>query len=120
MPQPDASRHTRATSRRNLLRLDFRRDPGQLSEAIQTLLDRSGLASEERVQMLGGALVLEALRPYWGDGHSPADAHALLRRDDPELADAIEAIAPILLGRAQSQEDAQAAIDAVTALFNGG
>lgn len=61
MPQPDASRHTRATSRRNLL-----------------------------------------------------------RRDDPELADAIEAIAPILLGRAQSQEDAQAAIDAVTALFNGG
>ena len=104
---------------RELLRLDFRRDPEQLSEAIQSLLDRSAMSSEERVQVLGGALVLEALRPYWGDGRTPADAHALLRRDDPELADAIEAIAPMLLGRAQAQEDAQAALDAVTALLGG-
>jgi len=50
MPQPDASRHPRATSRRELLRLDFRRDPEQLSEAIQSLLDRSELGAEERVQ----------------------------------------------------------------------
>jgi len=125
MPQSDASHlpgrgHPRATSRRDLLRLDFRRDPEQLSEAIHALLDRSGLAPEERVQMLGGALVLEALRPYWGDGRTPADAHALLRRDDPELADAIEAIAPMLLGRAQAQEDALAAVDAVNALLGGG
>ena len=123
MPQFDASnlsgRHPRATSRRELLRLDFRRDPEQLSEAIQSLLDRSAMSSEERVQVLGGALVLEALRPYWGDGRTPADAHALLRRDDPELADAIEAIAPMLLGRAQAQEDAQAALDAVAALLGG-
>jgi hypothetical protein len=124
MPQSDASnvpsRHPRATSRRDLLRLDFRRDPEQLSEAIQGLLDRSDLSSEERVQVLGGALVLEALRPYWGDGRTPADAHALLRRDDPELADAIESIAPMLLGRAQAQEDAQAALDAVNALLGQG
>ena len=124
MPQSDASnvpsRHPRATSRRDLLRFDFRRDPEQLSEAIQGLLDRSGLSSDERVQMLGGALVLEALRPYWGEGRTPADAHALLRRDDPELADAIEAIAPMLLGRAQVQEEAQAALDAVAALLGGG
>lgn len=124
MPQSDASnvpsRHPRATSRRDLLRLDFRRDPEQLSEAIQGLLDHSGLAPEARVQMLGGALVLEALRPYWGDGRTPADAHALLRRDDPELADAIESIAPMLLGRAQAQEDARAALDAVNALLGQG
>ena len=119
MPQSDASRHPRATSRRDLLRLDFRRDPEQLSEAIQSLLERASVPAEERVQVLGGALVLEALRPYWGDGRSPADAHALLRRDDPELADAIEAIAPMLLGRAQAQEDAQAALDAVRALLGG-
>ncbi len=120
MPQPDAShspRLPRATSRRDLLRLDFHHDPEQLSGAIQALLDRSGLGAEERVQLLGGALVLEALRPYWGDGRSPADAHASLRRDDPELADAIEAIAPMLLGRAQAREEAQAAVDAVSALF---
>ncbi len=113
MPQPDAFRHPRSTSRRDLLRLDFRRDPGQLSDAIHSLLDGAGLPAEERVQALGGALVLEALRPYWGDGRTPADAHALLRRDDPELADAIEAIAPMLLGRAQAQQDAVAALDAV-------
>lgn len=123
MAQPDAShlpgRHPRATSRRDLLRLDFRRDPEQLGDAIHALLDRSGLSAEERVQMLGGALVLEALRPYWGAERTPADAHALLRRDDPELADAIEAIAPMLLGRAQAREEAEAALDAVDALLGG-
>lgn len=131
MPQPDASRAPRsprtpraaapprATSRRDLLRLDLRRDPGQLAGAIQALIDRAELGAEERVQLLGGALVLEALRPYWGDGRSPGDAHASLRRADPELADVIEAIAPMLLGRAQAHEDAQAAIDAVNALLGG-
>ena len=116
MPQPNAPRR-RATSRRDLLRLDFHRDPEHASEAVHALLDQAQLSSDERVQLLGGALVLEALRPYWGDGRTPADAHALLRRDDPELADAIEAIAPMLLGRAQVQDEARAAVDAVNALF---
>ncbi|MFA7248796.1 MAG: hypothetical protein WC273_04120 [Dehalococcoidia bacterium] len=116
--QPDASRHSRATSRRDLLRFDFHRDPEQLSGALQALLDRSGVPAEERIRVLGGALVLEALRPYWSDSRTPAEAHALLRRDDPELADAIEAIAPMLLGRAQAEADARAALAAVAALLS--
>lgn len=119
MPQPDASHRPRPTSRRDLLRLDFRRDPEQLSEAIHALLSRSTLSAEERVQVLGGALVLEALRPYWGGGRSPAEAHAAVRRHDPELADAIEALAPMLLGRAQAREEAAEALDAVEALLRG-
>ena len=116
---PEASHHPRSTSRRDLLRLDFRRDPERIAEALQALLDGSALSAEARVQVLGGALVLQALRPYWGDGRSPADAHAALRRDDPELADAIEAIAPMLLGRAQAHEEALEALSAVEALLRG-
>ena len=116
MPRPDV----RSTSRRDLLRLDFRRDPAQLSAALHALLDGSALSQEERVQVLGGALVLEALRPHWGTGRSPADAHASLRRADPELADAIEAIAPMLLGRAQAQEEALAALTTIEAWLHGG
>ena len=130
MSQPDASRHPlspsgrstspRATSPRDPVRFDLPRDPEQPVRGVQALLDRSGMTTEERVQTLGGALVLEALRPYWGDGRSPAEAHALLRRDDPELADAIEAIAPMLLGRAQGHEDALAALAAVDAQLRRG
>ena len=107
-------------SKRDLLRLDLRRGtPEQLAEAVQALLDQSALSHEARVQLLGGALVLEALRPHWGDGRSPAEAHAALRAHDPELADAIEAIAPMLLGRAQAHEEAEQALEAVEALLRG-
>jgi len=68
---------------------------------------------------LGGALVMEALRPYWGADRSPHDAHEALRRDDPELARVIEAIAPMLLGRVEAQEEGRAAIEAVEALLGG-
>lgn len=93
--------------------------PEQLAEAVQALLDRSSLSHEERVQLLGGALVMEALRPHWGDGRSPSDAHGRLRTHDPELADAIEALAPMLLGRAHGRAQAAAALAAVEELLRG-
>ena len=121
MPQPGTPGSRRvAASKRDLLRLDLRRGtPDQIAEAVQALLDQSTLSHDERVQLLGGALVLEALRPYWGDGRSPGDAHESLRLHDPELADAIEAIAPMLLGRAQAQNEAQEALAAVEAMLRG-
>ena len=109
---------SKPTPKRDLLRLDLHRGtPEQLAEAVQALLDRSALSHEERVQLLGGALVLEALRPYWGDGHTAGDAHAALRCDDRELADVIEAIAPMLLGRVQVRAEAAEALAAVEALL---
>lgn len=118
MPQPQIPGRRLAPGKRDLLRLDLRRGTReQLAEAVQALLDQSALTPEERVQLLGGALVLEALRPHWGEGRSPAEAHAALRAHDPELADAIEAIAPMLLGRARAHEEARDAVEAVEALL---
>ena len=121
MPQsgPPGSRSIPA-SKRDLLRLDLRRGtPEQIADAVQALLEQSALNHDERVQLLGGALVLEALRPHWGDGRSPGEAHEALRAHDPELAEAIEAIAPMLLGRVQAHEDAEEALAAVEALLRG-
>jgi hypothetical protein len=91
----------------------------ELSVAIQVLLDCSEVSADERVQILAGALVLEASRPYWASGRSAADAHAMLRRNDSEVADVVESIAPMLVNRAQAQQDARAALDAVAALLHG-
>ena len=126
MPQRDVPERASpgrkpAPTKRALLRMDLRRGtPEQIAEAVRALLDQSALSHEERIQLLGGALVMEALRSHWGDGHTPTEAHALLRRDDPELADAIEAIAPMLLGRAQAHEEAAEALAAVEAMLRRG
>ncbi len=77
---------------------------------LAELLDAAGLTRDERVEVLGGALVTEAVRPYWAQGYGAGDAHMRLQCEDPELSDAIEAIAPMLLGRADAREEAQHAI----------
>jgi len=97
--------------RRRLLSMDLQNaDPATVADAITTLLDSTSLSNEDRVQLLGNALVMEALRPHWVDGRSPGAAHRLLRGTDPELADAVEAIAPMLLGRAEARDEAQRAV----------
>jgi hypothetical protein len=78
--------------------------------ALHDLQRAAGLSHEERVQLLGGAFVTEALRPYWQDGVSAVEAHERLRTDDPELATVIEAIAPMLLGRTEARADGEAAV----------
>ena len=97
--------------RRRLLAMDLSQaDLATVADAMSTLLDGTSLNNEERVQLLGNALVMEALRPHWVDGRSPGEAHRLLRTSDPELADAVEALAPMLLSRAEARDDARRAI----------
>ncbi len=95
--------------------------PFDRAHQISTALDALNLTWEERIQAIGGSFVLEALRPVWHEGGGSADAaHALLRDRDPELADAIEALAPMLYGRHRAQTDALAAIDEVERLIRAG
>lgn len=90
----------------------------QLMEAIVALLDAAGIEQDARAEVLGGAFVTEAVRRFWEDGRSPEDAHALLRERDAELADAVEALSPMLLGRAQAREDAEGAIRSIQAMLS--
>lgn len=116
-PRPPR-RTTNSSAKRALMRIDLRRgDPEQVAEAVQRLLGESGLSSAERVEVLGGVLVIEALRPYWTGTFAAEDAHNALRAADPELADAIEALAPMLLGHAEVRAEAAAAIEAIGALL---
>ncbi len=104
--------------RRRLLAMDLSKaDMATAADAMATVLDSTSLNNEDRVQLLGNALVMEALRPHWVDGRSPGEAHRLLRTTDPELADAVEALAPMLLGRAEARDDAQRAVTAVEELL---
>jgi hypothetical protein len=77
----------------------------------------SGLDYDQRVELLGGMFVTEAVRPYWVAGHSADDAHSLLCARDAEIADVVEALAPVLLGRAEARGDAQRAVAEVTSLI---
>lgn len=92
----------------------------QLLEAINALLDAANIDPDMRTELLGGAFVAEAVRPHWAEGRTAAEAHDALRHHDPELADAVEALSPMLLGRAQAHADAGAAIDAIEAMFEPG
>ena len=117
-PRRRSSNSARSSIRSALLRLDLRHgNADQLAALLEQVFEESPLDPQQRVQLLGGALVMEALRPYWGEDRSPTDAHEALRKADPELARAIEAIAPMLLGRVESQEEGRAAIEAVEALL---
>jgi hypothetical protein len=94
--------------------------PEEVAARVHALLDRAGLDVDDRTRLLAGAMVIEALRPYWSRGLSAEQAHAALRREDPEMADCIEAIAPALAGRIRAHEDARSAIEAVEALLRSG
>ena len=78
---------------------------------ITELLDAAGLDRDERVEVLGGALVTEAVRPYWNDGCGADEAHEALLVDDAELGDVVEAISPMLLGRAEARDESRRIIN---------
>ncbi|MEO8540672.1 MAG: hypothetical protein ABI577_13110 [bacterium] len=82
----------------------------QLSSLVCGLLDAAGLTTEQRIDVLGGAFVSEAVRPHWAERATAEDAHDELRSEDGELADAVEAVAQVLLGRAESRDAARAAL----------
>ena len=91
--------------------------PFELAKSVSELLDTLPVDWADRIQVIGGALVVEALRPVWDDAGSADDAHARLRRRDPDLADAIERLAPLLLGRYEARQEGLAAIQAVEDLL---
>lgn len=116
--RPRSPRRPANAPARRPIRLDLRRgDPERAADVVQRLLAESGLTPDERVEVLGGALVVEALRPYWTGALSAEEAHDALRAADPELADAIEGLAPMLLGHAEVRAEAAAAIEAIGALL---
>ncbi len=116
-PRP-ARAAAHSSAKRALMRIDLRRgDPERIAEAVQRLLGESGLTPEERVEVLGGALVVEALRPYWTGARTAEEAHRALHAADTELADAIEGLAPMLLGHAEVRAEAAAAIEAIGTLL---
>jgi hypothetical protein len=108
------------TPRRRVMRFEVH--AGSTDDVLGALHDlerAAGLSHDERVQLLGGAFVTEALRPYWQDGVSPVEAHERLRTEDPELAAVIEAIAPMLLGRTEARVAGEAAVRWVEQLLTG-
>lgn len=100
--------------------LDLRgRDRNEAIEIVQRALVDAGYEAGDRVDVLGGAFVSAAVRRYWAEGLSAAEAHERLCAEDPELARAIEAIAPILLDRVEARGQREAAVAAVELLLSG-
>jgi len=119
MTDPDYKDSTSKNTFRRFLDLDFTNvDSETIAELLSAIFDTAGLSREDRVQLLGSTLVMEALKPHWIDGNSPGTAHRLLRSSDPELAATVEAIAPMLLSRAESRENARKAVKAVEELLS--
>lgn len=110
----DALKHMRLTMAGKHQRLEVG-TPQQLSTSLRDMLQRSTL--DERIELLAGALVVEAFQPFWHAARTPAEAHAALRRADPELADTIEAIAPMLLARLECREESSHAVAAAERLL---
>ena len=98
----------------------FPSSPEAVRDFLSQVLAAAGLEYDQRMELLGGLFVAEAVRPYWESGHAADDAHELLRLHDAELADAVEALSPILLGRAEAHEEAHLAVLEVDALLFGG
>lgn len=100
--------------------LDLRgRDRAEAIEIVQRALVEAGYEASDCVDVLGGAFVSAAVRRYWAEGLSPAEAHERLCAEDPDLARAIEALAPLLLDRAEARGQREAAIAAVELLLAG-
>ncbi len=93
------------------------RDRREAIEIVQRALSDAGYEPRDCVEVLGGAFVSAAVRRYWVEGLSPAEAHERLRVEDPELARAIEALAPLLLERAEARSEGDAALAAVAMLL---
>ena len=100
--------------------LDLRgRDRTEAIEIVQRALVEAGYEAGDCVDVLGGAFVSAAVRRYWAEGLSAAEAHERLCAEDPELARAIEALAPLLLDRAEARDQREAAVAAVELLLAG-
>lgn len=80
-------------------------------QAVLALLVAGGIEQEEWTRVLGSAFVAAAVAPHWAPGRSAGEAHDLLKRSDDELADAVEALAPMLLGREMAAQEAARAIN---------
>ncbi len=93
------------------------RDRFEAVEIVQRALAEAGYETGDCVDVLGGAFVSAAVRRYWMAGLDAAAAHERLCADDPELARAIEAIAPILLDRVEASDQRTAAVRAVELLL---
>ena len=89
----------------------------QRTALLVGLLEAAGLSAEQRLELLGSAFVAEAVRPHWAPEAIAERAHDALRRDDEELADAVEAVAQVLLGREASRNEAQQALAELDLLF---
>ena len=105
----DARMTSMTQSRRLLAKAAQSLTATQIAEIIDEMLDASGMDADERVEFLGGLFVTEAVRPFTRPGVSAIAAHERMRHFDPELADAVESISPMLLGRATARHDAAAA-----------
>ena len=100
--------------------LDLRgRDRNEAIEIVHRALADAGYEAADCVDVLGGAFVCAAVRRYWTEGLSAAEAHDRLCADDPELARAIEALAPLLLGRVAASDQRAAVVAAVELLLAG-
>ena len=100
--------------------LDLRgRDRNEAIEIVQRALVDAGYEPGDCVDVLGGAFVSAAVRRYWAEGLSAAEAQERLCADDPELARAIEALAPLLLDRVEARGQQEAAVAAVELLLAG-
>ena len=95
------------------------RDRNKAIEIVQRALVDAGYEAGDCVDVLGGAFVAAAVRRYWAEGLSAAEAHERLCADDPELARAIEALAPLLLDRVEARGQREAAVAAVELLLAG-
>ncbi len=93
------------------------RDRFEAVEIVQRALAEAGYEAGDCVDVLGGAFVSAAVRRYWMAGFDAAGAHERLCADDPELARAIEAVAPILLDRVEASDQRAAAVEAVELLL---
>lgn len=115
--------HYAATRASALAKMLTRADgvsPDQLSSLVCGLLDAAGLTPDQRIEVLGGAFVSEAVRPHWAEDARAEDAHESLRASDEELADAVEALAQVLLGRAESRDEARAALAELDRMLSEG
>ncbi len=95
------------------------RDRAEAIEIVQRALVDAGYEAGDCVDVLGGAFVSAAVRRYWAEGLSAAEAHERLCGEDPELARAIEALAPLLLDRVEARGQQEAAVAAVELLLAG-
>lgn len=85
----------------------------QARALLARLMDATGLDYDQRVEVLGGALVSEAVRPHWESGLTAGEAHERLCRSDSELAEVVESVSTMLLDRAEAQDEARAMIGLV-------